>query len=171
MDEDSIRMPPPATPVRPPPPSSTNSSPTTPPAVPAPLPLFHNPFSTIPGEAPGRLSLADDTYTFNVHHDDGASPRPSLRVKYSASSVASSGKRNSSTPDLLSHGASAFSSSRKNTLHRKSSQAFRRPKPTTMLMSEIPKPWMRYRDPAHRYAKWIFWGCWFAGIAIVIGCE
>jgi hypothetical protein len=127
-------------------------------------PHFQHPF---PADA-GRQSL-EQYPVYNL--DDGAQNKPaSLQVRYSAPSI-SSRPSTTGNPDLLLHGASAFASSRKQNMTRSASQAFRRPRPSTMLTTEIPKPWLKYKDPAHRWAKWLFWAGWLAGIAITAGRE
>lgn len=49
--------------------------------------------------------------------------------------------------------------------------AFRKPRKSTQLRDEIPKPWLKYKDPAHRWAKWIFWSLWVASLALVAVCK
>jgi hypothetical protein len=47
-----------------------------------------------------------------------------------------------------------------------SSLNFRRPYPSTKLRGEIEKPWTKYPDPAHRWARIIFWVLVALGFAV-----
>jgi hypothetical protein len=130
-------------------------------------PTFVNPFHPA-----GRFSLQEDTPRYDLEHED---TQPSgLHVRYHSAAPSVASRRSTganSNPDLLTHGASAYASSRKLNMSRSASQVFRRPRPSTMLVDEIPKPWLKYKDPAHRWAKWLFWGFWLCGIAVVVGRE
>ena len=46
----------------------------------------------------------------------------------------------------------------------KSSKKVRKPYHSTRLGKPIDKPWMKYRDPAQRWAKLIFWGLGALGV-------
>lgn len=129
-------------------------------------PSFNNPFnSSLPLL---RVSLQEERPTYSLDYDDRDFQSPRFR---SAAPSMTSRRSESSNPDLLQHGASSFATNRKLARVSTGTQTFRKPRPSTMLQADIPKPWLKYKDPAHRWAKWIFWGCWLAGIAVVVGCE
>jgi hypothetical protein len=139
--------------------------------------LFHNhdPFVASPLHVapPLQVTLAPDADAPIYMNFDDRSPRTGVFSNFTPS-LHSSRRSGGSNPDLLQHGPSAFASSRKSSnLGRGSNatQTFRKPRPSTMLRDEIPKPWLKYKDPAHRWAKWVFWACWAAGMAVVAGCK
>lgn len=47
----------------------------------------------------------------------------------------------------------------------------RRPYPSTKLKGEIEKPWTKYPDPAHRWARVIFWALVTLGFAVGVVSE
>ena len=59
------------------------------------------------------------------------------------------------------------SASARRLLSSTSIQTFRKPHPSTKLRGEIPKPWLKYPDPAHRWSKVIFYSI----IAVCIGAA
>jgi hypothetical protein len=46
-----------------------------------------------------------------------------------------------------------------------SAASIRKPYPSTKLREEIPKPWLKYADPAQRWARIIFWSLFALGFA------
>lgn len=73
-----------------------------------------------------------------------------------------------SRPNLPNRGTSAYTSgwSYKRPISTQSTLNFRRAYPSTKLRGEIEKPWTKYPDPAHRWARIIFWICVGLGFAI-----
>ncbi len=47
----------------------------------------------------------------------------------------------------------------------RSNATVRKPYPSTRLKGEIPKPWMQYKDPAHRWTVALFYILVFLGVA------
>lgn len=141
--------------------------------------------------SPSRTpSHSHPTYPYE-QPEDADNYTPSLRVRYNAHSSASTpGLRSrppsistrapstsasrASGPDLFRRASSARTSiPHRTTLHETAAgaAAFRKPRASTQLRGEIEKPWLKYKDPAHRWAKWIFWGLWAGGCVIVAVCE
>jgi hypothetical protein len=51
------------------------------------------------------------------------------------------------------------------TLSSQSIASLRKPYPSTKLRGEIHKPWLKYPDPAQRWAKILFWALFGLGFA------
>ena len=99
---------------------------------------------------------------FSSDHSDSTGGRSSL----------SSPNMGASRPAILaraSPSATAFSSAVKyrRTVSGQSTHGNRHLYPSTKLRGKIEKPWVKYPDPAHRWAKAIFWG--LVGLGFVVG--
>lgn len=139
-----------------------------------------------PNASQVHLNVTDDTSSMHTDEDakDVVSPT-TLRIRY-GHSVSQPASR---APSIYSRAQSGFSGQPGDLFRRASSArlsvprrttltetpggaaAFRRPRRSTQLRDEIPKPWLKYKDPAHRYATWIFWGIWVASLCLVAVCE
>lgn len=77
--------------------------------------------------------------------------------------------RNSFAPNYQSKSARSLTLSfptHKRLASTVSVSTFRKPYRSTKLNGEIAKPWIMYPDPAHRWAKAIFWGLFALSFAI-----
>ena len=106
--------------------------------------------------------------TLRIRHGHGTASNPVSRPSsiYSRAQSGISGQPG----DLFRRASSArLSVPRRTTLTETpgGAAAFRRPRKSTQLRDEIPKPWLKYKDPAHRWAKWIFWGLWIVSLGVV----
>lgn len=75
--------------------------------------------------------------------------------------------RHTSSGSMFSRPGSGYASSIlfKRPISTQSTLHLRRPYPSTRLEGEIEKPWTKFPDPAHRWARVIFWVLVAAGFA------
>lgn len=132
-----------------------------------------DPFTTPPRSESGQTSPSASSPSLSTPAQDpfqGGSSTPSSPSSPSLNDPARRHLRFSTTSLTgASAGATPSRTFRRNlsrrTLSSQSIASLRKPHPSTKLRGEIHKPWLKYPDPAQRWAKILFWALFGLGFA------
>lgn len=131
-----------------------------------------DPFTTPPRSESGQTSPSASSPSLSTPAQDpfqGGSSTPSSPSSPSLNDPARRHLRFSTTSLSGAATASRTTPFRRNlsrrTLSSQSIASLRKPHPSTKLRGEIHKPWLKYPDPAQRWARILFWSLFALGFA------